>query len=461
MATIKQRGNKYYVIYLHQTEEGETKQKWESFNTLAEARIRKKEVEYLKEKQELVVKECITMNQLLDEYIELHGKVRWSMATYDRSVNSIKNYIRPALGKMKINEITTRHLEAFYQKLLKTPMVGCRYPKDKKSFVKTGAIREIHKILRNCFNQAVKWELLEKNPAINAMVPKHKPQKREIWTAETLFKAIDLCKDEGLKLCLQLSFACTLRSGEVLGLTWDCVDISEEAMKNGTPSIYIRKELQRVSKEAYENSDKKDVLFLFPESSKRTKTCLVLKTPKTESSIRRVFLPKSVAEMLAEYKKKQDEEKKLLGPEYHNYKLVVCTPFGTPREQSSIEEALKKLIRENALPDIVFHSIRHASITYKLKLNGGDVKAVQGDSGHSQSAMVTEVYSHILDENRKINAELFERAFYSGKGNSEESEQKTVPRQEADMGMIIKLLGNPEAVALMKQLIAAVESPKQ
>ena len=232
-----------------------------------------------------------------------------------------------------------------------------------------------------------------------------------------------------------------------------------DQIRKNYDSIYIRKELQRVSKEAYENSDKKDVLFLFPESSKRTKTCLVLKTPKTESSIRRVFLPKSVAEMLAEYKKKQDEEKKLLGPEYHNYKLVVCTPFGTPREQSSIEEALKKLIRENALPDIVFHSIRHASITYKLKLNGGDVKAVQGDSGHSQSAMVTEVYSHILDENRKINAELFERAFYSGKGNSEESEQKTVPRQEADMGMIIKLLGNPEAVALMKQLIAAVESP--
>lgn len=43
---------------------------------------------------------------------------------------------------------------------------------------------------------------------------------------------------------------------------------------------------------------------------------------------------------------------------------------------------------------VVFHSLCHSSITYKLKLNGGDVKAVQGDSGHSQTSMVTDVYSH-------------------------------------------------------------------
>lgn len=42
-------------------------------------------------------------------------------------------------------------------------------------------------------------------------------------------------------------------------------------------------------------------------------------------------------------------------------------------------------------------------MTYKLKLNGGDIKAVQGDSGHSQVDMVTDVYSHIIDEDRRRN----------------------------------------------------------
>lgn len=39
---------------------------------------------------------------------------------------------------------------------------------------------------------------------------------------------------------------------------------------------------------------------------------------------------------------------------------------------------LKRLIEKNNLPKVVFHSFRHSSITYKLKLNGGDIKAVQG-----------------------------------------------------------------------------------
>ena len=44
---------------------------------------------------------------------------------------------------------------------------------------------------------------------------------------------------------------------------------------------------------------------------------------------------------------------------------------------------------------MVFHSLRHTSVTYKLKLSGGDIKAVQGDSGHAQADMVMEVYGTV------------------------------------------------------------------
>ena len=46
---------------------------------------------------------------------------------------------------------------------------------------------------------------------------------------------------------------------------------------------------------------------------------------------------------------------------------------------------------------VVFHSNRHTSVTYKLKLSGGDIKAIQRDSGRAQADMVTEVYGHIID----------------------------------------------------------------
>ena len=80
----------------------------------------------------------------------------------------------------------------------------------------------------------------------------------------------------------------------------------------------------------------------------------------------------------------------------------------------------RDLIEKGNLPKVVFHSLRHSSITYKLKLTGGNLKSVQGDSGHAQTKMITDVYSHILDDDRKLNAQKFEQVFYSGKKKGDE-----------------------------------------
>ena len=105
-----------------------------------------------------------------------------------------------------------------------------------------------------------------------------------------------------------------------------------------------------------------------------------MKTPKTESSVRKVFLPRSVAEELIAWKAQQEEVKDILQEEYQDYGLILATEYGLPRGGAYIRDSLNKLIKQHDLPQIVFHSFRHMSVTYKLKLNGGDIKAVQGDS---------------------------------------------------------------------------------
>ena len=71
--------------------------------------------------------------------------------------------------------------------------------------------------------------------------------------------------------------------------------------------------------------ERKDVLYEFTsEPSKGKKSVVVLKKPKTLSSIRKVWLPKTLAYILREWKKEQDEYKKFFGPEYKPYDLVVC-----------------------------------------------------------------------------------------------------------------------------------------
>ena len=129
-----------------------------------------------------------------------------------------------------------------------------------------------------------------------------------------------------------------------------------------------------------------------------------MKTPKTDSSVRKVFIPKSVAQCLIDLKADQDGIKEVLGNEYQDYNLVMATTFGIPIGDSYLRTKMQEIIDELGLQDVVFHSLRHTSVTYKLKLSGGDIKAVQGDSGHAQADMVMEVYGHILDEDRRKNA---------------------------------------------------------
>ena len=148
-----------------------------------------------------------------------------------------------------------------------------------------------------------------------------------------------------------------------------------------------------------------------------------------------------------------------LGTEYADYNLVVAGPLGMPTEQSTINGALKQLIEENNLPKVVFHSFRHSSITYKLKLNGGDIKAVQGDSGHAQASMVTEQYAHILDDDRRLNAQRFDDFFYQHHGaepevlpRAEQSAPNASPVDTDAAAALAKLLADPSMATLIKNL---------
>ena len=150
---------------------------------------------------------------------------------------------------------------------------------------------------------------------------------------------------------------------------------------------------------------------VFP-SNKKNKTSLVLMTPKTDSSRRTVWLPRTVAKMLVQHKEKQKSLKKFFGSEYHNHKLVISHEDGSPVENKIIGKRLRKLCTEFDLPKVEFHSLRHLSTNYKLKMTNGDIKSVQGDTGHSKADMVTEVYTHIIDEDRRHNAEKMNQSFY-------------------------------------------------
>ena len=457
MASIVKRKNKFSVVYTYTDDKGDKRQKWEPFATTPEDKRRKAEVEFQQESGTLVIPEAKTVKELLEDYTSIYGVNTWAMSTYEARRSLIFNYINPILGDVKLSDLNTRMMEKYYQNLLKVKSRVVNNRKPNTEYLSCHTVREVHKLLRSAFNQAVKWELMTKNPCVNATLPQEEHKARDIWDAPTLFKALELCDDDILRLAINLAFSCSLRVGEMLGLTWDCVEISDASIANGTAFIFVNKELQRVNRDALEKLNEKGIILKFPAFFARTNTALVLKEPKTKTSTRKVFLPKTVAEMLKERYQEIQEYKELFGDEFQDFNLVFCNANGRPMESQIITRALQKLIKDNDLPPVVFHSLRHSSITYKLKLNGGDIKSVQGDSGHAQVKMVTDVYSHIIDEDRRLNAQRFEETFYQKKNPSEVNGATVEPKKEpqgiTEEAMLNYMVQNPDFLQKFKVLL--------
>ncbi|MCD7842230.1 MAG: site-specific integrase [Lachnospiraceae bacterium] len=452
MASIVKRNKKFAVVYTYIDDSGSKRQKWETFDSSAEAKRRKAQVEFEQHAGTFVIPTSKTVRELLTDYMAIYGVNTWSVSTYKTNRGLILNYVDPIIGDLRLDSINPRVMDKYYRDLLTVRTVSVNNVKPRNEFLTAHTVHAIHKVLRNAFNQAVKWELMARNPVENATLPKAEYQPRDIWTADILFKAIEVCDNETLKLAMNLAFSCSLRMGEMLGLTWDCVDITPASINAGRASIYIDKELQRVNRELLEQLGEKGVRFKFPPALHGNRTALVLKEPKTKTSVRRVFLPKTVAEMLVERKAKNEKMKSLLGTDFLDYNLVFCTSTGRPVEGQVIDRTFEKLIQENGFPKVVFHSLRHSSITYKLKLNGGDMKSVQGDSGHAQIKMVADVYSHIIDDDRRLNAQRFEDAFYSRHQQDTPEDSTPLSENEITLETLRKLLANPDAAALLKSL---------
>lgn len=457
MASIKRRRGKYHVVYYYFNECGEKKQKWESFNnTEAEAKHRKAEIEYKQGNRTFISPKKTTVSAFLDDFVSLYGVKKWSPSTYEANTGLIRNYIAPLLGDALMQDVTTIAADRFITILQRTkcPVFKNRY--SKTEYMTPANIERINKLLRCAFKQAVRWDIVAKNPFDNTTLPKVKRKPREIWDAATIRKALDECKDGRLYVAINLSFACSLRIGEIVGLTWDNIHISDADIANDNAYLCVEKELARVKESSLAILGEEEIIKKFPRTMylENASTVIVLKTPKTESSVRKVWMPKTVAYILREWKDSQDKQKEFLGDEYLDYNLVVALPNGRPCEETVISNAFRRLKRDAKLPNVVFHSLHHSSTTYKLKLNHGDIKATQGDTGHSQADMVTKVYAHILDEDRKVNAQKFESAFYA---NPDLCSVKAPdePQTALDVqSIIVQLQQSPELLSALTSLIS-------
>lgn len=330
MASIVERNNSVSVVYYYEDEDGTKKQKWEtvkkdqidaaSVAALTEKRkkertksakrtaasARKTEVEFTQRKGTFIIPKKVTVREFLVDFVSLYGERKWGVSSYSVNTGLIENYVNPFIGDLQMQSVTSIVVDRYYKQLEKTRPVECNGRKPITSTLTPANIEKIHKLLRCAFDQAVRWEVIGRNPFAGALIPKHVSKKREMWTLKTIVQAMDACTDNKLYLAMNLAFACSMRMGEILGLQWERVHIADEDIANDDAHIFVDRELARVNKKALEKLGDKGIIFKFPPVMSTCKTTvLVLKDPKSESSVRKVWLPKTLAYILREWRKSQ------------------------------------------------------------------------------------------------------------------------------------------------------------
>ncbi|MGG4026847.1 tyrosine-type recombinase/integrase [Geobacillus stearothermophilus] len=300
---------------------------------------------------------------------------RWFNTSYKRTVEIttaksreyvIRNHIMKYFQHKKINEITTFDIDSFYVDKLDSGYSGAY-------------IRQMHNLLNQAFDQAVRWSLVKVNPVKNAKPPKVKSEEKITWTVDEVNRFLNLIKDSSMEIPYLLAIFTGMRRGEVLGLKWDDVDFENK-------KIRIKRSLCFVSGKG-----------------------LIFKEPKTKKSKRQISISQHVVNVLKKHKQKQEFQKEKLGTQYQDNNLIVCTDDGKPLDPRNLLRQFYRLIEEASVPRISFHDLWHTHATILMQ-QGENPKVVSERLGHSRVGITLDLYSHVSDDLQEQAAEKFENA---------------------------------------------------
>lgn len=423
MASIQHRKKmdgspSYYISYRYKNDSGVSFQKTHHCDSLDQAKSLLPLVQKAEKEGHIFIPdgslqlsmpsedEKMTVQELINRYLD-NQAAEWAPSTLTGHTGLAKNYIYPYIGEWDVAKVKPRDVQAYYSQLLKASAVPRNGQKHSKDKVSARTIVEIKKILSPAFAEQVEQGFIPSNPFAVVHTPKVRAKTRARWQEEDIKAALDAARNDGniqMQAAIMTQYTCTTRSGELLGLTWE--DITE---KDGFPCININKTLERCQRAALKQTLGSDIYKSFPAQKAGAKTVVVLKNPKTDESKRYVYINDILLDVLKSLKAQQAHFKELLGPDYHDYRLIFSLENGDPMTSGVMSKRFHRFCKKHGLKDVDMYSLRHSGCMAKLIAANGNLKAVQGDMGHSTSQMVLKIYSEIRDEDRKRMAEEMAR----------------------------------------------------
>ena len=305
-------------------------------------------------------------------HAEYLGGVKQATVAHYKS--HIETNLKPNIGAVKLAALKPHQVQALYNKLLRS--------ETNPNGLSAKTIKNLHGVLHKAMKQAVMLGYIKVNPTDACVLPR--VEKKEVSFIEedgvkALLKAIEGHRFEKV---YKVDLFTGMRQGEILGLTWDCVDFD-------TGILTVNKQLQK-------------------EHVKGGQYSLV--SCKTDR-VRRIKPASFIMDTLRQQRAKQNEDRLRAGGAWCNdWNLVFTNEIGGHLCAPTVYNHFKKIVEQIGLPSVRFHDMRHTYAVISLQ-NGDDIKTVQANVGHATAAFTLDVYGHVSQKMQQDSADRMQGYF--------------------------------------------------
>ena len=290
-------------------------------------------------------------------------------STIDSYKSRIETYLKPHLGTIKLAALNPHSVQALYNKLY-------RSEKNPDGCLSAKSVKNLHGVLHKAMKQAVLLGYIQSNPTEACDLPRVIKKEVSFLEEEDVKKLLKAVEGHKFERVYKVDLFTGLRQGEILGLTWDCIDFAKGVLT-------VSKQLQRDR----DNSGKYSLV-----------SC------KTDR-IRKIKPADFVMNMLRQQRQKQNEDKLKAGSMWGNeWNLVFTNEVGEHLSTSTVYKNFKKIVEKIGIPRTRFHDMRHTYATLSLQ-NGDDIKTVQANIGHATASFTLDVYGHVSQKMQQDSAD--------------------------------------------------------
>ena len=326
-------------------------------------------------KDEYIAPSAITIAQWLDSWYQTYLKPNVRPSTASTTYSAIRNHLKPALGKHKLQQLRTEHIQAF--------IVG-----QQKNGMRASTIKRNVAPLKTALKQAVQNRLIVRNPAEFVKFPKQEHAEIQFLTRDEQKALLELLPSTTNGRAIRFILGTGLRVGELCALRWS--DINEKYFTvSQTASIYHDDEAGKI--------------------------VIDFNAPKTKAGKRSIPLLPSMKTLLSEQRHSQLEQRLKAGSAWtgsrtdQNDNYVFASMVGTALDRDNIGRFLRTCLKKAGLSSRGIHSLRHTFATNWVQA-GGDIRSLSEILGHTNVAFTMQTYVHSDMSTKMAGMEKVEKA---------------------------------------------------